>query len=241
MINNNELVAGTIYKFAIKEEKEWRNDKSNSYDVSIADDMMKKIRSLGYGYKYLADIIHRDNKDLKLLNIVLQYIGRFRDEGLSAELVGVVGIKGNKAATEVIIKNYMTSSMKNKLSQAIFYDNALYRIKDKRYIAEYLKILKNPEEASRFPLTMIMLGKWQVIEAKPYFLQYIDYHEENDNRVFISIEALSYYTDEDEIIVDKIFKKSKSSNKDIVAAAKKAVKRLEKKCQITKDDLYKNL
>ncbi len=229
MINNNKLVTEAIYKFAIKEEKEWRNDKSNAYDVKIVDEMMKSIRSIGYRYKYLADITHRDNKDLKLLNILLQYIGRFEDEGISAELVGVVGIKGNKAATEIIIKNYMTSSMKNKLSQAVFYDNALNNLKDKRYIFEYLKILKNPEEASRFPFTMIMLGKWQVTEAKPYFLQYIDYFDEKNNRVFISMEALSYYMDEDGIIAEKIAKKLKSSNKDIVMAAKKAEKRLKQK------------
>ncbi len=228
MMSNNDFSSSVIYNFAIKEEKEWRKNKLNKHDVMIADEMLKKAQNIGYRYKYLADITHRDNKDSELLNIISQYIGRFDDEGISAELVGVVGIKGNKAATEIIINNYMNSSQKNKLCQAIFYDNAFYRIKDKRYIENYLEILKNPEEARRFPLTMIMLAKWQVAEAKPYFFQYIDYHDEKDNRVFISIEALSYYKDEDGIIAEKIAEKLKSGNKDIVAAAKKSQKRLQK-------------
>lgn len=229
MINNNIFAAEVLYKFAIKEEKKWRKDKSNSHDFAIVDEMLEKIRSIGYGYRYLADITYRDNKDLELLNILLQYIGRFEDEGISAELVGVVGINGNKAATEVIINNYINSSMKNKLTQSVYYDNALYRIKDKRFISEYLKILKNPEEASRFPFTMIMLGKWNIAEAKPYFLQYIDYFDDKNNRVFISMEALSYYIDEDGIIAEKFAEKLKSENKDIVKAAIKAQKRLEQK------------
>ncbi len=225
MMNNDKYVANILYKQAIEEEIEWRKDKGNALDIAVVDELLQEVRDLGYRYEYLADITHRDNKDSEILNVLLQYIGRFEDEGISAMLVGIVGQKGNTAATETIIKNYMESSKKNKYMQAGFYDNALYRIKDKRYIQNYLELLKNPTEASRFPLTMIMLGKWRIAEAKPYFMGYLNYSDETNNIVFISLEALSYYEYTDGTIVTEIEKKVKSNNIDLAIAAKKALKR----------------
>ncbi len=231
---NKDYISRELYKYAIAEEIEWRKEKTNASDVAVVEEMLLKIRCLGYGYTYLTDITHRDNTDEKMLDVILKYIGCFADEWISAVLVSAVGIKGNISATDVIINNYMTSTDINKQMNSGYYDNALWQIKDKRYISAYLTILKNPDEATRFPLTMIMLAKWHIVEAKPLFLEYLNCS--NDNLVSLCIEALSYYAD-DGIIKKAIEKKEKSGNKNIVIAAKKAKKRLEQHKAGAKDGL----
>lgn len=230
---DEKFVAGVLYQSAVTEEKQWRKEKSNEHDIVLLEKLLNELRDLGYKYKYLADITNRENNDSKLLNIVLAYIGKFDDEGISAELIGVVGKKGNTAATEVIIKNYLNSSDENKRMQAVFYDNALEQIKDKRYVNDYLELLKNPEDAIKLHFTMVMLGKWKVEEAKPYFLKYLDstllyLNKTTSDLVFTSLEALSYYDDPNGLIIKSIESKLSSSDKDVVTAAKKAIKRLKK-------------
>lgn len=223
--NSKEYSTGVLYKSAVEEEKEWR--KENKKDAFTADKLLAEIRGLGYDYKYIADITHRNNTDKDILDIVLKYIGCFDDQAISDLLVGVVGQNGNVSATETLIDCY-TNRTKNKQISSFFYDNAFSRIKDKRFIPFYLKLLKNPTEASVFPLTMIMLGRWRVMEAKPYFGQYLKCSEEKNNLLFISIHALSYYSDEDGSIAKEIEKRIKSDDKDIATAAQKAKKRLDK-------------
>ena len=201
------------------------------HDIAIIDQLLQDIRKLGYNYEYYADITNRNHTSTEVLATILQYIGHFDDEGISAELVGVVGQKGNTDATETILDNYIKSSASNRHNQAVFYDNALWRIKDKRYISVYLDFLRKPEDASGMPLTMIMLGKWHINEAKPIFLNYLngsDVSESNlaEKIIFISLEALSYYDDIDGEILKAFERKLDSNNKDIVTAAKKAIKRL---------------
>lgn len=230
---NEKYDADILYQSVVEEEKQWKREKGNKHDIAIAEELINELRNLGYNYEYLADITNRDNSDKELLSIVLKYIGRFNDEGISAELVGVVGKRGNTSATEVILMNYLNSSDKNKRMQAIFYDNALYNIRDKKYIDVYLDILRNPQDAIRFPLTMIMLGRWRIDMAKPYFLQYLNskllyLNEHTSDLVFIALEALSYYQDPDSIILNSIERKLNSNDKDVVSAAKKAIKKLKK-------------
>jgi hypothetical protein len=227
-MNNKDYAAGILYKFAVSEEKEWRKNEANEKDVATLDKLLHQLGKLGYRYKYLADLTHRNITDMEALKIIMQYIGNFEDEGISAELVGVIGIKGNISATETIINNYLNSSNANKQSQAGYYDNALFRIKDKRYISSYLDLLKKPEDANRFPLTMIMIARWHIDEAKPYFLRYIQHHAENSNLAFIAMEALSYYLDTDGAIAKEIEKRANSNDKNMSTAAKKALKQLEK-------------
>ena len=231
MRSNNDYIQNVIYKHAIVEELEWRKEKTNASDVAIVEEMLREIRCLGFSYKYLADITHRDNTDKKMLDILLKYIGRFSDEWISAVLVSAVGVNGNISATDAIIKNYANSSAKNKQMNSGYYDNALWRMKDKRYISAYLSILSNPDEAIRFPLTMIMLAKWHIVEAKPVLLKYLNYN--NDELVSLCIEALSYYP-YDKTIIKAIEKNEKSHNKDLITVAKKARKRLERNGKASK-------
>lgn len=231
---NDDFTAGILYQDAVREEKEWRMQQGNQHDVMVLDEMLSEVRKLGYKYRYYADITNRTHCDEELLKVLLQYIGRYDDEGISAELVGVVGRKSFTAATEIILNNYRNSSERTKCMQAGFYDNALYQISDKRFIDRYIEILKSPHDAAGFPLTMRMLAKWGVADAKPYFWQYLSARvlfrdQRTADLEYTAMEALSYYTDEDGSILRALENKSKDSNADIAASAKRAIKRLQKK------------
>lgn len=225
--------ANVIYKAAIDEEKEWRKN-GNTSDINVMDQLLEEVRELGYHYRYFADITNRENNEKNLLNLLLRYIGQFQDDYFSAALVKVVGKKGNISATEIILKNYMGLSNDSKHKHAGFYDNALNQIKDKRYLTSYMELLKSPEDAIKLPLTMIMLGKWQLEEAKPYFFEYLNtdilYHNNNiSDLVYISLEALSFYPDQDGMIMKALEDKLNNNDKDMVNAAQKAIKRLKKR------------
>lgn len=229
----DNFVAQVLYKSEIEEEKLWEKDKCNEHDIAVRTNLLNEIRCLGYNYHYIADITHRENSDMRLLELILKYIGKFYDEGISAELVGIVGKKGNYSATETILNNYRNSSEKNKHIQAVFYDNALNEIKDKRFISIYLELLKNPEDAIKLPLTMILLGKWQVREAVPFFLQYLHstlhyLNKSTSDLVFIALIALGYYRDTNGSIQNAIEPLLESKDKSVISAAKKAVKRIKR-------------
>ena len=236
---HDNFVAGVLYKAAIEHETEWRKENKGSKDVELLDDMLREVRELGYGYYYYADIVNRDNRDPELLDIILKYIGLFEDEGTVAELVGVVGVKGYTKATKVILENYKNSSEHNKRCNAGFYDNALEKIQDKRYIGEYIELLKRQEDVDRLPFTMRMLGRWKVEEAKPYFMGYLEstyisyvgiFIEEPvvSGLVFTAVNALKYYTDLDGEISKKLRTKLGSGNKELEKQVNKALERIEK-------------
>ena len=234
-----QFIADILYKEAVKEEKEWRRKHKNGRDIIVIDKLLEDVQNIGYCYKYFVDLTNRDNKDQKLLHILLKYVGQFQDEEFSAQLVDVVGQRGNVWATEIILQNYSDLSCESKYKNAFYYDNALRRIKDKRYLSAYLQLLKAPEDAIKLPFTMIMLGQWNCEDAKPYFFKYLNadllYRNSNiSDLVFISLEALSYYRD-DEAALKAIQEKLISSDKDLVLAAKKAAKRFEKRRRKTGD------
>ena len=229
---NIHFVANVIYKAAIDEEKEWRKTAS-AHDITLMDDLLKEVRKLGYPYRFFADLTNRENSEKEFWDLLLPYVCRFQDSYLSAALVGVIGKKGNVAATEMILKSYGMLSKEDKWKNAAFYDNALWKIKDKRHRMDYMELLKIPEEATKFPLTMIMLGKWRVEEAKPFFLKYLNadilYHNETiSDLTYISLEALSYYEDADGAIAKAMEEKLNTKDKNLISATQKAIKRIKR-------------
>lgn len=232
MKKDNSFVAKVIFNAAIKEELGWRKQKKNKIDVALLDELLEEIRDLGFQYEYLSDITKRDNTNKQLLSTILGYIGRFSDKEISAELVEVVGKKGNTQATKIILDNYLSLSDDEKNAFAAYYDNALGKIEDKCHISAYISLLENPKEAIRLPVTMIMLGKWNLESAKPYFMSYLGsnlfyLNEHVSDLVFIALEALSYYYDEDGTILDAFQTKLETTDKDLLSATKKAIHRLK--------------
>ncbi len=214
-----------LYCNAIEEEKSWRKDKKNRHDINMINRMLAEINQLGYNFKFAADLIYREISDMNILRKVQKYIGCFEDEGISAELISVIGIKSNIEATETIISNYENSSSENKQKQAGFYDNALYRIKDKRYIEKYLEFMLNDEDFIRLPLVMTLLARWNIPQAKEHFMRNLN--TQDQDKIFVAILCLSFYKN-DSAVLDALNKISDMGNPDIKDAIKKAIIKLSK-------------
>lgn len=229
--------ANVIYKAALDEEKEWLKENKYSSDIIVLKQLLYEIRQLGYKYKYFVDITNRENNDIELLNLLSTYVGKFQDEYFSAAIVNVIGKKGNIVFTETILNHYNSLSNNNKRMYGAFYDNALSRIKDKRFLSDYIELLKSTEDAMCLPLTMVMLGKWKLEGAKKHFLEYLIRYKfylnglQNRNLIFISLDALSYYPDIDGEIMKAFKDKLNCADDDLQRATQKAIQKLEKSNQ----------
>ena len=221
----NEIIRQLLYQQNVDEETAWRADKAHSGDVELLDAMLSEINKQGTHYQYKADLMRQYVTDATLLNIIVKYLGNFAEQGISAELVSLIGVKGNQTATEKIIEVYNHSSDEVRTKQAAFFDNAFWRLKDKRYVAHYLEWLREPRIASSLPLTMCMLARWKVSEAEKYFIRYLDSGGEEEI-VYTAIKALSHYGDD--VAINKIEAMQKSGNGSISRFAKTVLERLKK-------------
>ena len=219
-----------IFNEAIKRESEWRKNPEFAHDVKLLIQMLNEINNLGYEFRYLKDITWRTNHSNEIIDIVMRYFGKFEDEGISAELVNVLkGIKG-RGYTEILI-DYIFHK-KIDIGFYVGFDNAFLRLRDKRYVSNYLALLNEPEMASKLPLTMIMLGKWHIMEAKELFIKHLD--ESNPTQLLYScIKSLAYFSDEDSLAA--IIKASKFKDIKISKYAKDTIEKIMNKNRIKND------
>ena len=221
-----KFVERFLYEQSISEEMHDRDKPEYQHDYQIVDLMIEEINQLGYNLKYETDLRLREFHDKELIPIYKKYYLQFNNIGFAEDTLGMVTKKGFSETVPIVQNLYDILKQNAPLYQIASCDNAFYQIKDKKSIDLFLKYLNNEKDVIHLPLTMLLLARWKIPEAKTMFLKYMN----NSNRdiVFTSIEALSYYEDPENEIKALIEKKLESSDKDIRIAAKKALKRLSK-------------
>lgn len=220
-----ELMA--LYRNAIEDEEEWLKKEVSKKDKVLLESLLSDINEIGYNIKYFSDFRFRKFDDKKIIPILKEYIGEFDNDGISSELISVMGQKGWNECTEFILEQlYKIENIEELNNSYIFVsiNNALYKIKDKRYIKEYIKIIENPKLAKEMFLVVWMLGRWQVEEAKKIYLNYLK--TKDIELVFMTIRALSYYKDEK--IINHIEPFLNWEDKDMRKSAEKAINRIKK-------------
>ncbi len=225
-MKNNNFVAKTVYNSAIEHELEWRKNKDNKHDVELLENLIKEVNNLGYSFKYEADFLYREIKDNRFFAILKKYIGKFDNEGISANLLGSLSYLTNSEIVEYVLERITVvknMDVMNRKMNLMVCDNLLNNYRNKNHIAEYLQILNDIINAENLPLTMLMLAKWKVKEAKPLFIKYLN---EADSLKFTAIEALVLYKDSS--IIPLLKPLLSSSNKNIVSHVKKAISSLKK-------------
>lgn len=194
----DDKMLGIIYRDSVEEEQSWRLDPKNSHDVLLIDEMLNLVNMQGCNYNYFTDIVMRRHKDSAILSVLEGYLGKFYDEYITGQLVKVISLGGRKSAIQTILNCYFNLSDKDKISNAFFYDNAIYRIKDKRYINQYLSIIEDKENAHRFPFTMQMMGKWHDENTKMILISYL--LSDNEQLLWCVLNALGYYKNDITVI-----------------------------------------
>ena len=119
-MNQDDFVAGVLYRSALNDEQVWRKDPKNCHDVKLFDEMIAKIRKLGYNYKYYPDISMRRHEDPELIDIIADYLGKFTKEGITAELVRSIGTKSGQVATVRILDSFFNLTDQSKRKHAAF-------------------------------------------------------------------------------------------------------------------------
>lgn len=225
-MRNDEFVANYLYKEAVKEEKIDRKNPSEKHDFEIIDAIINEMNQLGYNLKYEADLRLREFHDKALISIYSKYYLKFENLGHSEDLLSMIDKRGFYESMPLVINLYEQIKKQEGLHQIASCDNSFVNIQDKNYLPTFLDYLKNEEDVIRLPLTMLMLAKWRVKEAKPFYRKYLEH--KNREIVFTAIECLSYYEDPDSSSKKAISEKLNSQDKDIVLAAKKALNRMTK-------------
>jgi len=222
----NRIIQDLLYQSALEREMEWRAEPKNHSDVELFDKMLSEINELGFEFKYQADFFRLLITNTKIIDVILRYLGKFENHGLTEHLVLTIADKRNKFVTKKIIDTFNETHVivRPKGYHKTAYDNAFKRLQDKRYVNEYLQWLSNPEIATTLPFTMLMLARWKVLEARAWFMKYVDSGSE-DSIVFTSIKALACYNNKE--ARDKIFAMQNSENKDIRECANKVAKKLK--------------
>lgn len=221
----NAIITRLLYERELEEEYEWRKKKENRSDVKLLDCMLSEINKFGYAYETKTDLLQQYIFDENVLKIILDYLGKFNDQGISARLAFVMGHKSNKVVTKKIIDTFNSANLSRK-HLAGFYDNAIARLKDKRYIEDYLKWLADPSKALLLPFTMWTLARWGDLRAKQLFMQHLDAGA-NEELTFICIKALSFYKDEESVC--KIAAMTENENEKVSKYARAILDRLNKK------------
>lgn len=223
----NEIIKGLLYQDSLDKEQEWRAKPENYADAALLDKMLVEINELGFGFCYLTDIRQLLITHAGIATVIIKYLGEFDDPFVTSGLVLSIGYKKNKYATEKIIEVFNSQKPRHRAEwkrTSVSYDNALNRLKDKRYINEYLRWLSDPEIAVEMPFSMQMLARWKNPEARKMFMQYLDSDEQGQIK-YTSLKALSIYDDLE--AREKIVAICESPDEKLSGYAKSLVKRFK--------------
>jgi len=184
--------ASVLYKQAVEYEKKQRLNLCDKEDYILADKLREELRiKLDVESNYLCDLTYRKIIDDKCIPILIKYIPLFKNIGISLDLITQqLYRKNNKECSNFLENWYYELKKNNKLTSVVenTLDNVFVKIRDKDKIPFYIKLIK---ENNKFPFVMEMLGKWNVIDAKPIIINRL----ENDGIKTSSIRALGYYND----------------------------------------------
>lgn len=149
---------------------------------------LMELNSYGYRFRDFNEVklIYKDDK--VLIPVILKYLDSISDFSDKEYLVRCITKKGYFEATEKLLSEFYCST-KYLYKWAI--GNALYTIKDTRFIMEYIKIVRDARNAGTRQMIVLLLGLIRSEEAKMALLEVL--HQ--DDITLHVIDALSKYKD----------------------------------------------
>lgn len=185
--------------------------------------------------------------------IIAKYITNFSSESVKGILIPQMVSDKVKNCDKLIIQLYLHFKSSNEYIARpgepapahiyVRYDNAIKRLKPKKYAKELLALARNPRDAFYLPFTMRMLASWKLSEMKNLLISYSTddcftaqdvgiYDDEQQyfppfesmkrELKFTAIDGLKYYPSKE--VADLITPFLSSCDKDVRAAAKRTLK-----------------
>lgn len=250
-------VYGKVLQDLIDGEKQGKHYPYSQKDRLTLDEMFNELnRYAGTNFHYLAEL---DVYDIAGSGtIIMRYLWRLETQTARAFLIPQLVSDRIKDCDKLVLDLYLDYKKSDKCTldpergrtAAVDarYDNAFRRLKPKRLKRELLELAANPQDAYRLPFTMQMLASWKLPEMYDILLRYANSEnttpeqlgfladtQERQQRIglikrdlqFVAIGGLKYYPTPKTIQILSEF--IRSPDKDIVLAARKTLKSLEKK------------
>lgn len=152
------------------------------------NEFLKELNSYGYNFKTFEDVRAIHPEDKKPIPIIIRYLDKVINLKHKEYLVRCLTKKGFTEATEKLLNEFFLST---NMTYKWAIGNALYEIRDKRYIKDYINIVKDSSNGRARQMIVLLLGFIKSDEAKQCLIEIL--HE--DHITSHVIDALGKYQD----------------------------------------------
>lgn len=150
-----------------------------------------ELRELGYEFEVPSQTVgfmpkHKET----ILPISIKYYQQAKDEE-KPFFLSYFRFKGFEEVVPMLLEDFYLPQT-SRLTRE-FITEALDRIRSKKYLDEYLKILSNPDYENFYLFIALMVSSWKVEEAIPIFIKMLD----NEKISALGVQALGKYKREE--------------------------------------------
>jgi len=179
----------------IKEENRKNIEKfekiSTKSDITLLHRLYQESQDLGYDIQYPYDFMYIGDKANDLIPVIIKHIGKFDNEGISDQLRSALGLNKFYEATEFLLNEFMKIKSKTHDPRRWSIAQAIYKIKDKRFIDGYIDLIKDEDYRIDTDWFVLLLGKWKNEKALPTILELLSSNEKQT--LMATIQSLGNY------------------------------------------------
>ncbi len=229
---------GKVLLDLIEGEKKGMHYRYSPADRLVLDEMFLEInRQAGTDFHYLAEL------DAFIVPgsgpIIARYIRKLETPSARAYLIQQMVSDRIPDCDRLVLELYrdFRTSQDRPGAAYVRYDNAFRSLKPKRLKAELLALVEDPLDAYCLPFTVKTLASWKLPGLYPLLLRYADSDRTAPKLAaqirrelkFQAIAGLKYYPTPETTEILLSF--TLSPDQDLVQAARKSLKTLEKSCK----------
>ena len=166
---SNKKIARFLYEQSITNEKYPEDLEGESYSIQ---EMLGKIRALGYPFYYFTDIKLRSIKDPRIMDILLEYYPKMESIYTKGHILKKIDPKRFPVVLELALKEYSELSPLGKKDISSFQEVLSKGEANDEYISMVLSILEKPDNYASSFLIRERLLKISPESLKPLSLFY---------------------------------------------------------------------
>ena len=189
-------------------------------DLITTTRMLDEINALGYNFSNLYRLT--DHEDLRFIPIVLEYFAQFESDLFRNGLLQAFNYRSYSEYTPTLIALYNDSKYESLRFEI---SNALFDIRNKKYIPLYMEIVTASDYAERPDIVMNILCKFKVKECLPKLMDYLHLYPEKWTFKFLQYA----YCFNDDCVIPDILEALNGDDREYRSMAKKALNKILKK------------
>lgn len=221
-----------IYKnFLQNRQTYW--DKQTSKDKELWLSFVAECKAAGCDdINYPRDLQFISSKERYLYPIIQKYIGKFDNMGFSGELIRSMGMRGNDEYVPFLIEEFKRDDLKGTENEIFRYKEsvavAILCIKSKKYINEYIELIKTIENKKCLYFIIELVGKFKRDEDIPLVIELLS--DENLSVRNAAVYAISNYKGHPELVryLQPLLDDEEFKEKRLIPNVKNAIKKLSK-------------